>query len=89
MQKELEREKFLRTEVEKKVKRPSVFNRNEANIRKGVKKETDSEKTPKRIAEIEPVIAVKEEQIFQQRIPGKTVSVKYNSLLLICCVKLR
>lgn len=74
LQKELEREKFLRTEVEKKVKRPAMFTRNEANIRKGQKKETDTEKTPKRIAEIEPVIAVKEGQIFQQRIPVTNTS---------------
>ncbi|XP_071817639.1 uncharacterized protein [Apostichopus japonicus] len=66
LQKDLEREKFLRNEAEKKVKRQSVF-RKDSDLRKGQKKENESDKMTKRIAEIEPVIAVKEEQTLQQR----------------------
>ncbi|PIK58818.1 Sarcolemmal membrane-associated protein [Apostichopus japonicus] len=66
LQKDLEREKFLRNEAEKKVKRQSVF-RKDSDLRKGQKKENESDKMTKRIAEIEPVIAVKEEQTLQQK----------------------
>lgn len=69
LQKDLEREKFLRNEAEKKVKRQSVF-RKDSDLRKGQKKENESDKMTKRIAEIEPVIAVKEEQTLQQRRSG-------------------